>query len=238
VLGWLLERLTGERLDGLAHKQIAAPLALTATTFHEPVATRSARARAGERIDRGDAAVRGAQRVLIGEVDDLNAMAMGGIAGHAGCSRRRRSCRGSRRRCVAPGAGDDAGAGALVDRDVCATFWSPSGIAGFDLAARLGRAGGRNSQARDEVLARGAWATWASPAARCGSIPRARPDRHALSNRVHPAVPRTMLQALPPRCCTTRSPTRVKRSAPPATVVTDVDHRKLRKAGDVDGRSG
>src|SRR6478735_9433354 len=33
LLGWLLERRTGERLDALARRQIIAPLGLTATTF-------------------------------------------------------------------------------------------------------------------------------------------------------------------------------------------------------------
>ena len=94
-------------------------------------------------------------RVLIGEVDDLNAMAMGGIAGHAGLfSTAEELSRIAAALCRA-WRGDDAGGGALVERDVVRTFWSPSGVAGstwrlgWDGPAAAEFAGG------DAVLARG-----------------------------------------------------------------------------------
>lgn len=84
VLGWLLERVVGARLDAQADSGIFQPLGLTSSTFVN-LADPDARARL--LADRGVAAtqhcpLRG--RVLVGEVDDMNAHAMGGVAGHAG----------------------------------------------------------------------------------------------------------------------------------------------------------
>lgn len=84
VLGWLLERAAGARLDAQAESGIFQPLGLTSSTF---VNLADPDARAQLLADRAVAAtqhcpIRG--RVLVGEVDDMNAHAMGGVAGHAG----------------------------------------------------------------------------------------------------------------------------------------------------------
>src|SRR6187551_3840985 len=126
VLGWLLERISGERLDVQARNQIVAPLGLTSTTFMS-LSEPEARARVlGERSIAATQLCAERHRVLIGEVDDMNAMAMGGIAGHAGLFSTAEELSQIAAALCRAWRGDDAGRGALVDRDVIRTFWSPS----------------------------------------------------------------------------------------------------------------
>ena len=77
LLGEIIERLTGESLDEFARKNIFAPLGMSSSMFNPP---RSLRARIAP--TQNDTAWR--KRLLRGEVDDENAWAMGGVAGHAG----------------------------------------------------------------------------------------------------------------------------------------------------------
>jgi beta-glucosidase-like glycosyl hydrolase/CubicO group peptidase (beta-lactamase class C family) len=77
LLGEIIERLTGESLDEFARKNIFAPLGMKASTFNPP---RSLRAKIAP--TQNDTVYR--KRLLRGEVDDENAWAMGGVAGHAG----------------------------------------------------------------------------------------------------------------------------------------------------------
>jgi CubicO group peptidase (beta-lactamase class C family) len=127
--------------------------------------------------------------VLIGEVDDLNAMAMGGVAGHAGLFSTAEEL--SRIAAALCGAwrGADAGGGALVDRDVIRTFWSPSGVAGSTWrlgwdgpAATNSQAGTRFSRAGVGHLGFTGCSLWIDPARDVWIV--------TLSNRVHPAVPK------------------------------------------------
>jgi len=189
VLGWLIERVTGERLDVAARQRITEPLGLTATTFmglSEP----EARARVlGERSIAATQLFPERHRVLIGEVDDLNAMAMGGIAGHAGLfstavdlSRIAAALCGAWR-------GDGDSGGALVDRDVLRTFWSPCGIPGSTWrlgwdgpAAANSQAGTRFSRAGVGHLGFTGCSLWIDPARDTWIV--------LLSNRVHPSVPK------------------------------------------------
>jgi len=84
VLGGWLERVTGLTLDRVFSEQIAAPLSLGVTGFMRKRSGCSAR----KPVDIGHVAPtdrcawRG--RVIRGEVQDENAYAMGGVAGHAG----------------------------------------------------------------------------------------------------------------------------------------------------------
>jgi len=187
VLGWLLERATGERLDVLAHHQITAPLGLGSTTFMS-LSDPDDRARLlGDRSIAATQMCPERHRVLIGEVDDLNAMAMGGVAGHAGLFSTAADlseiagalCRAWR---------GDAGAAALVQRDVLRTFWSPSGVEnstwrlGWDgPAAANSQAGTRFSRAGVGHLGFTGCSLWIDPAADTWIV--------LLSNRVHPAIP-------------------------------------------------
>ena len=83
VLGAVLEAAAGERLDLLFDARVAAPLGLRDTFFLPAHDAESSRRRRGGRSFA--AARRTPERgVIRGEVDDDNAWAMGGVAGHAG----------------------------------------------------------------------------------------------------------------------------------------------------------
>lgn len=77
LLGDIIERLTGESIDEFARKHIFAPLGMNSSMFNPP-----ANLRARIAPTRNDTAYR--KRLLRGEVDDENAWAMGGVAGHSG----------------------------------------------------------------------------------------------------------------------------------------------------------
>jgi beta-N-acetylhexosaminidase len=77
LLGTIVERLTGKSLDQFARQNIFTPLGMTESLFNPP---RSLRARIAP--TENDTAYR--KRLIRGEVDDENAWAMGGVAGHAG----------------------------------------------------------------------------------------------------------------------------------------------------------
>ncbi len=77
LLGEIIERLTGETLDRFARERVFAPLEMNHSCFNPP---RNMRARIAP--TENDTAFR--KRQLRAEVDDANAFAMGGIAGHAG----------------------------------------------------------------------------------------------------------------------------------------------------------
>jgi beta-glucosidase-like glycosyl hydrolase/CubicO group peptidase (beta-lactamase class C family) len=76
LLGEISQRLTGDPLDETA-RDIFAPLRMDNTSFNPPKNLRS-------RIAPTENDVSYRKRLLQGEVDDENAWAMGGIAGHAG----------------------------------------------------------------------------------------------------------------------------------------------------------
>jgi len=77
LLGEILERLTGRRLDEAARERIFAPLEMGDTTFN-PAAEWRARIAPTEH----DAVLR--KRLAHGEIHDENTWAMDGVAGHAG----------------------------------------------------------------------------------------------------------------------------------------------------------
>jgi CubicO group peptidase (beta-lactamase class C family) len=189
LLGWLLERVTGERLDVAARRQIVAPLGLQATTFMS-LSDPGERARVlGDRSIAATQLCPERHRVLIGEVDDLNAMAMGGVAGHAGLFSTAEDLSRIAAALCRAWRGDDAGGGALVERDVIRTFWSPSGIAGSTWrlgwdgpAAASSQAGTRFSRAGVGHLGFTGCSLWIDPARDTWIV--------TLSNRVHPAVPK------------------------------------------------
>ncbi len=92
LLGLLMERVAGTRLDAFLRQVVFAPLGLTQTTFVPPKAwwDRCAATEVGHEYERRkvqDAGGRGPERktVLCGEVHDGNAYyAMEGVAAHAG----------------------------------------------------------------------------------------------------------------------------------------------------------
>jgi CubicO group peptidase (beta-lactamase class C family) len=187
LLGWLLERAAGLRLDVQADRAIFQPLALASTTF---VNLADAEGRARLLANRSVAATERCperNRVVLGEVDDLNAYAMGGIAGHAGLFSTAADLAAIAAALTAAWRGD-AGA-ALVDRDVIRLFWKEAGVPGSTW--RLGwdgpsdtasQAGNRLSRAAVGHLAFTGCSLWIDPARDVTLV--------LLSNRVHPEPPR------------------------------------------------
>jgi len=189
VLGWLIERIGGERLDVAARRQIMKPLGLASTTFMS-LSDLDERARVlGDRSIAATQLCPERHRVLIGEVDDLNAMAMGGIAGHAGLFSTAAELSQIAAALCRAWRGDDAGGGALVERDVIRTFWSPSGVSGSTWrlgwdgpAAANSQAGTRFPRAGVGHLGFTGCSLWIDPSRDSWIV--------LLSNRVHPAVPK------------------------------------------------
>jgi CubicO group peptidase (beta-lactamase class C family) len=185
LLGWLLERRTGARLDVLCETRIARPLGLASTRFLG-LADVDARARVlGERTIAATQLCPERGRVLIGEVDDLNAAAMGGIAGHAGLFSTAADLSAIAGALVSAFRGD--GSGGLVDRDVVRLFWSPSGVPGSTWrlgwdgpAAAHSQAGSRLSRDAVGHLAFTGCSLWIDPARELWIA--------LLANRVHPQV--------------------------------------------------
>jgi CubicO group peptidase (beta-lactamase class C family) len=188
LLGWLLERAVGLRLDVQADRAIFQPLGLTSTTF---VNLADSEARARLLANRSVAATEMCprrKRILLGEVDDLNAYAMGGIAGHTGLFGSADDVSTLVAALVASWKGS-AGAGALIDRDVIREFWSPAGVPGstwrlgWDGPAPQGsQAGRRLSRAAVGHLAFTGCSIWIDPERETWII--------LLANRIHPEVPR------------------------------------------------
>jgi CubicO group peptidase (beta-lactamase class C family) len=129
LLGDLLERALAGRLDALADEHIFRPLAIdelgflgasgpTATAFGgRPVAPT-------ERCP-----VRG--RLLVGEVDDLNAHVMGGVAGHAGLFGTAAAVATlAHALCAAWRDAAPAGGSPIVAGPVLRAFWTAAGIPG------------------------------------------------------------------------------------------------------------
>lgn len=188
LLGAAIERALGVPLDELFERELRRPLGLAATGFVRLPRDAGAAPFAGRPVAPTEAcAVRG--RVMAGEVHDLNAHAMGGVAGHAGLFSDAGGVMAIARALVAAwrGASDPAGAAPLVPRDVVRAFWSPAGIPGstwrlgWDGPAPAGSlAGDRIARAAVGHLAFTGCSLWIDP------------EREAfvvlLSNRVHPAV--------------------------------------------------
>jgi CubicO group peptidase (beta-lactamase class C family) len=76
LLGEILERVSGRRLDDLARREIFEPLGMEDTFFNPSPSLRPRIAPTEDDPWRG--------RVLVGEVHDENAFALGGVASHAG----------------------------------------------------------------------------------------------------------------------------------------------------------
>ncbi len=185
LLGWLLERLTCARLDTLFDERIARPLGLAAATF---VSLADSEARARLLGDRSVAATQVSPErhaLVLGEVDDMNAFAMGGIAGHAGLFSSAGDLAANRRR--APGRlprGPARWSTATSSAHSGRRRESPDSTwrLGWDGPASSGsQAGERLSRASVGHLAFTGCSLWIDPARELILA--------LLSNRVHPAVP-------------------------------------------------
>ncbi|HET6280475.1 MAG TPA: serine hydrolase domain-containing protein [Polyangia bacterium] len=186
VLGWVLERAAGLRLDVQADRGIVAPLGLASTTF---VNLADSEARARLLANRTVAATQlcpERKRVILGEVDDLNAYAMGGIAAHAGLFSTAIDLGAIAAALCAAWKG--AAGTNLVSRDVIRQFWNPAGFPestwrlGWDGPSREGSQAGQRLS-RDAVghLAFTGCSLWIDPQRELWIV--------LLSNRVHPQIP-------------------------------------------------
>jgi serine-type D-Ala-D-Ala carboxypeptidase len=181
VLGWLLERTLGERLDVAFHRVVAAPLGLEASTF---VNLADADGRARLLAERSVAATQicpARGHVLLGEVDDLNAAAMGGIAGHAGLFSTAAEVSAIAAALTRAWRGDDR----WMPPEIVRAFWSPSGVPGstwrlgWDGPSASGsQAGSRISRTGIGHLGFTGCSLWIDPGRETWVV--------LLSNRVHP----------------------------------------------------
>ena len=124
------ERLVTERLDILAERCLFRPLGLSRLGFVDLLAGPGWMRSAGLDIAPTERCpVRG--RMVEGEVHDLNAYAMGGIAGHAGLFGSIRHLLQLAFALCAAYHGRGVGGGApLVNPEVLRQFWQPAGIPG------------------------------------------------------------------------------------------------------------
>jgi CubicO group peptidase (beta-lactamase class C family) len=186
LLGWLLERSSEQRLDALAARDIIQPLGLTSATF---VNLAESDARVRLLAEHSVAATQQCPergRVILGEVDDLNAYVMGGVSGHAGLFANAADVSAIAAELVAAWRG--AGDAKLVQRDVVREFWAPARVPGstwrlgWDGPAPSGsQAGTRLSRAAVGHLGFTGCSLWIDPERETWIV--------LLSNRVHPAVP-------------------------------------------------
>jgi len=183
LLGDLLERRAGAGLDALIERSLLRPLGLRSTTFvrldglggRTPALEGVA---ATERCER-----RG--RLIAGEVHDLNAYAMGGVAGHAGLFSTAADLGRIAAALVAAWHGD-AGE-PVVPTEVIREFWQPAGIPGSTWrlgwdgpALHASQAGTRLSRGAVGHLGFTGCSLWIDPPRRLWII--------VMANRVHPVV--------------------------------------------------
>ena len=142
LLGTLVERAGGARLDELARREIFAPLGMTRSRF---VDLRAA--------DRPSPVAPTELGTPPGEVHDENCRAAGGIAGHAGLFSTADDLARFARSLLAA----HHGRGGAFPRELVARFWAPSGVPGstwrlgWDGPAEAGSAAG-DGWPKDGVL--------------------------------------------------------------------------------------
>ncbi len=130
VLGALVEQTLSARLDVLAERLIFRPLGLASLGFVDLLAGGPAPGFRGHDVAPTERCpVRG--RLVVGEVHDLNAFAMGGIAGHAGLFGGIQDLLRLAFVLCAAYHGRGAGGGSpFVRPEVLRAFWQPAGIPG------------------------------------------------------------------------------------------------------------
>jgi serine-type D-Ala-D-Ala carboxypeptidase len=183
LLGDLLERLAGDRLDVMTDRWLVRRLGLGATTFVPLDGTGGLKPLQSAVAPTERCAARGT--LISGEVHDLNAYAMGGVAGHAGLFSSAADLGRIAAALVASWHGDVADP--LVPQEVIRTFWQPAGIAGstwrlgWDGPAEEGsQAGTRLSRRAVGHLGFTGCSLWIDPPRRLWIV--------VLTNRVHPLV--------------------------------------------------
>jgi CubicO group peptidase (beta-lactamase class C family) len=179
LLGARLERLLGARLDALAEAQLFGPLGLSTLRFG--VSPESGPVAPTQRCP-----VRG--RLLAGEVDDLNAWAMEGVAGHAGLFGDAAGVTSlAHALCAAWRDAAPEGGPPLVSGPVLRAFWTPAGIPGSTW--RLGWDGpSPQGSLAGAVIARAAVGHLGFTGCSLWIDPQRETFVLVLSNRVHPVA--------------------------------------------------
>jgi CubicO group peptidase (beta-lactamase class C family) len=185
LLGDLLERVLGARLDLLARERVFRPVGAEAIGYLG--GTPSATAFGGRPVAATERCpVRG--RVITGEVHDLNAHAMGGVAGHAGLFATSGAIATvAHALCAAWRDATPAGGPPLVPASVLRAFWTAAGIPGSTW--RLGWDGPTPAGSlAGEVISRGAVGHLGFTGCSLWIDPPRETFVLVLSNRVHPTV--------------------------------------------------
>ena len=181
LLGDFLEHRLGGTLDQLTRTRIAGPLGLGDLGFR-PIAADGTPLPGGEVAATQRCPLRG--RVLVGEVDDLNAYALGGVAGHAGLFGTATAVAAvAHALCAAWRSGGRS----LVDGRLLQAFWQPAGVPastwrlGWDGPAASGSlAGDRIARSAVGHLGFTGCSLWIDPQREAFVL--------MLSNRVHPVA--------------------------------------------------
>ncbi len=193
LLGAVVERQLGDRLDILAERLIFRPLGLTNLGF---VDLAGSERRGWACAATEHCPVRG--RVMLGEVHDLNAFAMGGVAGHAGLFGDAADLMRLIGELCAAYQGQTS---PVVASDVLRSFWRPAGIAGS--AWRLGWDGpAEHGSLAGDLISRRAVGHLAYTGCSLWIDPEQATSVLVLCNRIHPEVkddPR--FRALRPALC-------------------------------------
>jgi CubicO group peptidase (beta-lactamase class C family) len=187
----------GGRLDVLAERLIFRPLRLSNLGFVDLVAGPAVPTFRGHDVAATERCpVRG--RLVVGEVHDLNAYAMGGIAGHAGLFG---SVGDILNLVLALCDAYNGGPSPLVDSQVIRQFWQPAGIAGSNW--RLGWDGpAQHGSLAGSVISRKAVGHLSFTGCSLWIDPEQATCVIVLCNRIHPEVrddPR--FRALRPALC-------------------------------------
>jgi CubicO group peptidase (beta-lactamase class C family) len=183
LVGAAVERAFGARLDHLAERMIFGPLRLRNLGFVDLMAGPAPGSFRGHPVAPTQRC-RLRDRLVVGEVHDLNAYAMGGIAGHAGLFG---SVEDVLKLTTALCDAYRGGGREIVHRDVLRLFWQPAGVPdstwrlGWDGPSAQGSlAGSLISRAAVGHLAFTGCSLWIDPEQAAFVI--------VLANRIHPEV--------------------------------------------------
>jgi CubicO group peptidase (beta-lactamase class C family) len=187
LLGALVEQTMSARLDALAERLISRPLQLSSLGFVDLLARApAARFRGHDIAPTERCPVRG--RLVLGEVHDLNAFAMGGVAGHAGLFGNIQDLLQLAFVLCAAYHGRGTGGGApFVHPEVLREFWQPAGIPGSTW--RLGWDGpSAAGSLAGELISRRAVGHLSFTGCSLWIDPEQETCVIVLSNRIHPKV--------------------------------------------------
>ena len=152
LLGETIERVASLALNRYCREKIFRPLGLRATDYIDISLVRSRRLEPVADMFAPTEICPSRKRLLVGEVDDENAFAMGGVAGHAGLFAPVREVD----RIVAELIRCYAGRSDFVPKKIIREFWRrDTTVTRLDLGARMGHAVGRAFQLGASVFAGG-----------------------------------------------------------------------------------